>query len=208
MPSSATVLIATPREIINAGLKFVLKGRVSIVGEASSAKKALQQIKKCAPAVALVSDRFPGPDPLGLALAILAETKARVVMIGAEESPIYMARACAAGISDYVLEGSSSKAIVNAVLAAASGLSSKADEAFRRLKTTLADKTATPGIDLTPREQQVLRHVAHGLSNNEIAKALEISVETVKEHVQNVLRKTSMRDRTHAAVWAIKSGHV
>ena len=62
------------------------------------------------------------------------------------------------------------------------------------------------GIPLTPRETQVLRLVAMGLSNQEIADSLEISVETVKEHVQNLLRKTSLSDRTQAAVWALRQG--
>jgi DNA-binding NarL/FixJ family response regulator len=62
------------------------------------------------------------------------------------------------------------------------------------------------GIPLTARETQVLRLIAMGLSNQEIADSLEISVETVKEHVQNLLRKTSLNDRTQAAVWAIRQG--
>ena len=61
---------------------------------------------------------------------------------------------------------------------------------------------------LTPRESQVLSHVAYGLTNDEIASSLDISVETVKEHVQNVLRKLALQDRTQAAVWAVQSGVV
>ena len=67
---------------------------------------------------------------------------------------------------------------------------------------------AVPAFDLTPREQQALRHIAYGLSNQEIASCLEISVETVKEHVQNILRKLSMKDRTQMAAWAVKEGLV
>jgi DNA-binding NarL/FixJ family response regulator len=59
---------------------------------------------------------------------------------------------------------------------------------------------------LTPRESQVLTQIAHGLSNKEIAEVLAISVETVKEHVQNLLRKLAVNDRTQAAVWAIRQG--
>jgi DNA-binding NarL/FixJ family response regulator len=68
------------------------------------------------------------------------------------------------------------------------------------------DVSADASVALTPRESQVLRLVAMGLSNQEIADSLEISVETVKEHVQNMLRKTSLSDRTQAAVWAIRHG--
>ena len=61
-------------------------------------------------------------------------------------------------------------------------------------------------VPLTARETQVLRHLALGLSNKEIGRSLAISIETVKEHVQNILRKVSVADRTQAAVWAIKTG--
>jgi DNA-binding NarL/FixJ family response regulator len=72
----------------------------------------------------------------------------------------------------------------------------------------MANKTVPDDIDvpLTPRETQVLRLVSMGLSNQEIADSLEISIETVKEHVQNLLRKTALDDRTQAAVWAIRHG--
>jgi DNA-binding NarL/FixJ family response regulator len=72
----------------------------------------------------------------------------------------------------------------------------------------MANKSLPNDIDvpLTPRETQVLRLVAMGLSNQEIADSLEISIETVKEHVQNLLRKLSVNDRTQAAVWAIRHG--
>ena len=68
------------------------------------------------------------------------------------------------------------------------------------------DDRAARDSGLTPRESQVLSHVAFGLSNDEIARSLQISVETVKEHVQNLLRKLAVRDRTQAAVWAVKVG--
>lgn len=71
-------------------------------------------------------------------------------------------------------------------------------------------RNARPARDsgLTPRESQVLSHVAFGLSNQEIARLLEISVETVKEHVQNLLFKLGVQDRTQAAVWAVQAGMV
>jgi DNA-binding NarL/FixJ family response regulator len=70
------------------------------------------------------------------------------------------------------------------------------------------DRTSNPAVDLTPRELQVLRHVGYGLSNDEIARSLSVSIETIKEHVQNILRKMGVQDRTHAAVWAVKQGLV
>ena len=79
---------------------------------------------------------------------------------------------------------------------------------LRRVATTMANRVVTPDPDvpLTQREMQVLRHVALGLSNKEIAQSLTISVETVKEHVQNILRELAVNDRTQAAVWAVRRG--
>ena len=68
----------------------------------------------------------------------------------------------------------------------------------------MRSSTGNSLVDLTNREMQVLRHVSMGLSNREVGKSLGISVETVKEHVQNILRKLNVNDRTQAAVWAVK----
>jgi DNA-binding NarL/FixJ family response regulator len=77
-------------------------------------------------------------------------------------------------------------------------------KAFLELKRP--DMFSTLPVQLTKREQQVLIHLALGLSNKEISAAVRISIETVKEHVQNVLRKLSLNDRTAAAVWALRAG--
>jgi DNA-binding NarL/FixJ family response regulator len=69
----------------------------------------------------------------------------------------------------------------------------------------MRNNASSPHADLTNREMQVLRHVSMGLSNREVGKSLGISVETVKEHVQNILRKLNVNDRTQAAVWAVKN---
>ena len=78
------------------------------------------------------------------------------------------------------------------------------------MTASLAARGKGPALDagLTPRESQVLAHIAYGLSNDEISHTLGISVETVKEHVQKILRKLAVNDRTQAAVWAVRSGVV
>jgi DNA-binding NarL/FixJ family response regulator len=208
MPRPATVLLVVPSDIVRHGLQEVLGTTVAVVGTAPSGKQAIKNIKKLSPAVVLLADRLPDGHGLDVAASILADTKVAVVMVGVEENPTYLARAAAMGVSDYVFEGSSPKAIQAAVLNAAAGTPPAATAPFGRLKGSLHARGANPRIDLTPREQQVVRHIAYGLSNSEIARSLEISVETVKEHVQNVLRKMGMADRTHVAVWDVKSGMV
>jgi DNA-binding NarL/FixJ family response regulator len=98
--------------------------------------------------------------------------------------------------------------LIEAVTNAARNTPPSRSGEFRRIAGSMANKTLPDDIDvpLTPRETQVLRLVAMGLSNQEIADSLEISIETVKEHVQNLLRKLSLNDRTQAAVWAIRHG--
>jgi DNA-binding NarL/FixJ family response regulator len=131
-----------------------------------------------------------------------------VVMFSAFDNPTYVARAISAGAHDYLLKTAGRSELIAAVTGAAAGSPpSKAGE-LKRMATSMSKRQSAVGggIQLTPRESQVLRLVAMGLSNQEIADSLEISIETVKEHVQNLLRKTSLNDRTQAAVWALRQG--
>ena len=121
-----------------------------------------------------------------------------------------MARAVALGASDYMLKGSTRNELISAITAAASGQPATKGGELRRVSTTmnLRKELGDEDVPLTPARTQVLRHIALGLSNKEIAKSLSISVETVKEHVQNILRKIADSDRTQAAVWAFRRGLV
>lgn len=207
MARSATVLLAMPSEIVRMGIQDVFGAIARIVGVANSGKQAVTLAKKLMPSVVLLSDRLPDADAFDVAAKLIA-AKTKVVMLGVDDNPTYLARASAVGASDFVFEGSAPKMIVDSVLGAAAGTKPSPDGAFRKVQSRLQDPRIDAQIDLTPREQQVLRHIAYGLSNNEIAISLRISVETVKEHVQKVLRKMGMEDRTHVAIWAVKSGVV
>ena len=159
----------------------------------------------------LLDIRMPGKDGLAALEKIRADLPTvRVVMLSTFDNPTYVARAVAAGAHDYILKGASRSEIIAAITGAAAGqLPARAGE-LRRVASTMANRVATPDPDipLTQRETQVLRHMALGLSNKEIAQSLTISVETVKEHVQNILRKIAVTDRTQAAVWAVRRGLV
>src|ERR671939_1307620 len=97
-----------------------------------------------------------------------------------------------------------------AISRAHTGLPPETDSLMGKVRNTMARRRPTydEDIPLTNREVQVLRHVALGLSNKEIGRSLGISVETVKEHVQNILRKIAVTDRTQAAVWSVRKGLV
>ncbi len=209
---SVKVVIADDHEVVRRGLVSLLAGsEVKIVGEAANGEEALKLVRKLKPDVVLLDIRMPGKDGLTALEKIRADMPAvRVVMLSTFDNPTYVARAVAAGAHDYILKGASRAEIVAAITGAAAGqLPARAGE-LRRVATTMANRVATPDPDipLTQRETQVLRHMALGLSNKEIAQSLTISVETVKEHVQNVLRKIAVTDRTQAAVWAVRRGLV
>ena len=189
---SVKVVIADDHEVVRRGLVSLLAGsEVKILGEAANGDEAVKLTKKLKPDVVLLDIRMPVKDGLSTLERIRAEAPGvRVVMLSTFDNPTYVARAVAAG-------------------AAAGQLPARAGE-LRRVATTMANRVATPDPDipLTQRETQVLRHMALGLSNKEIAQSLTISVETVKEHVQNILRKIAVTDRTQAAVWAVRRGLV
>jgi DNA-binding NarL/FixJ family response regulator len=209
---SVKVVIADDHEVVRRGLVSLLAGsEVKIVGEAANGDEALKLVRKLKPDVVLLDIRMPGKDGLTTLEKIRADLpQLRVVMLSTFDNPTYVARAVAAGAHDYILKGASRAEIIAAITGAAAGqLPARAGE-LRRVATTMANRVATPDPDipLTQRETQVLRHMALGLSNKEIAQSLTISVETVKEHVQNILRKIAVTDRTQAAVWAVRRGLV
>ena len=161
--------------------------------------------------VILLDIRMPNGDGLSTLEKLRAKMPdAVVVMLSTYDNPTYIARAVALGASDYVLKGSSRDDIIATIIAAGHGESPSRSGELRRIAGAMKIRQAIDDDDvpLTQRETQVLRHVALGLSNKEIGRSLEISVETVKEHVQNILRKIAVSDRTQAAVWAVRKGLV
>jgi DNA-binding NarL/FixJ family response regulator len=210
MPTT-TIALVHPREIIRQGLRSVLKGQagIRVVAEASNPKDAQKIIKQTHPTLILLFDQFEGDASFDLAKKLHGSNPGlKVLMLGVEPSQTYMARAATAGVQDYLFEGSSSRQILEAIKRAAEGKSPPGTTAYGRVLASMLDRSLNPSVGLTPRELQVLRHIGYGLSNEEIAHSLGISVETVKEHVQNILRKMGVSDRTNAAVWAVKEGLV
>ena len=208
---SVRVVVADDHEVVRCGLVNLLDGTdVEIVAEASSGEAAVSLAMKHKPDVILLDIRMaPGNDGLKALEKIRNDAPSvRCIMLTSFDNPTYIARAVASGAHDYILKGCSREELLESIMGAASGqLPLRAGE-LRRVATTMANRVVTPDPDvaLTQREMQVLRHVALGLSNKEIAQSLTISVETVKEHVQNILRKLAVGDRTQAAVWAVRRG--
>jgi len=202
------VVIADDHEVVRRGLISLFAGsEIKIVGEAKNGDEAIKLTRKHKPDVVLLDIRMPGKDGFAALERIRSDQpNIRVVMLSTFDNPTYVARAVSAGAHDFILKGSSRAELVQSITGAAAGqLPTRAGE-LRRIATTMANRVASPNPDipLTQRETQVLRHIALGLSNKEIAQSLTISVETVKEHVQNILRKIAVNDRTQAAVWAVR----
>ena len=204
---SISVLVADDHEMVRSGLHSIFAGTdIEIIAEAATAEAAVQQTLKHRPDVVLLDLRMN--DNSGL--VALEEIKRElpdtpVVILSTYDNPTYVARSVALGASDYVTKGASRRELISAVEAAAAGESPTRSGLLRKVAQTLgSSQHAGDDVPLTSRESQVLRHIALGLSNREIAASLKISIETVKEHVQNILRKIHVSDRTQAAVWAVR----
>ncbi|HOA53924.1 MAG: response regulator transcription factor [Thermogutta sp.] len=206
------VVIADDHEVIRWGLKEMLRGtEIEVIGEASTGVEAVEKVENLRPDVVVLDIRFPDLDGLET-LAMMREhgLDTRVVLLSSYDYQSYAARAVALGASEYLLKGASRDEILRAIRAAAASQPPAPDSRLGVVAEAMQSKTTVEddAVQLTQRETQVLRHIALGLSNREIANSLQISVETVKEHVQNILRKLGVSDRTQAAVWAVRKGLV
>jgi DNA-binding NarL/FixJ family response regulator len=206
-----SLIIADDHELVRSGLEVMLQGtEIEIIAQAANADDALELAKHHHPNVVLLDIRMPPRDGI-LVIEQVRETcpETQVVVFSTYDNPTYVARSVALGASDYVLKGATRHQLTTAILRAARGEQPPETSLLHRLKTSMArrkDRSDSHDIPLTNRELQVLRHVALGLSNREIGRSLGISIETVKEHVQNILRKVDANDRTQAAVWAVRRG--
>ena len=204
------VLIVDDHEVVRKGLASLFKDSpVRICGEAATANDAVRLARKLKPDVVLLDVLLEGGDSLECLKKLRsAAATTRIVMLSAYDNPTYVARAISGGAHDYLLKTAARSEIIAAVTGAAEGATPSRAGQLRQMAGTMSrrESTSEGGVRLTPRETQVIRLLAMGLSNQEIADALEISVETVKEHVQNLLRKTALADRTQAAVWALRHG--
>jgi DNA-binding NarL/FixJ family response regulator len=207
---AVTVLVVDDHEVIRRGIASLVEGSdIRLVAEAADGDEATKLARKHKPDVVLLDVRMGGKDGLDSIKRIRsAAPNTRVVMLSAFDNTTYVARAVSAGAHDYLLKSATRKELLEALAGAASGAPPTRAGEFKRIAGAMSQREppANSDVPLTPRETQVLRQIALGLSNKEIGESLEISVETVKEHVQNLLRKIALEDRTQAAVWAIRHG--
>jgi len=209
---SVRLLVADDHAVVRAGLRSMLAGTdIEVVAEASHGGEAFQLAVELRPDLVLLDVRMPEVDGITCLGRLRAELPTvPVLMLSAYDNPTYIARAVALGAAGYLVKTSSKEEILSAIRRAASGESIWSREELRRVTGALSTPRVTVDLEvpLTRRENEVLKQLAQGLSNKEIAMALSISYETVKEHVQHILRKVGVSDRTQAAVWAVRKGLV
>lgn len=210
---SVRVLIADDHEVVRTGIKSILStdSEIDVVGEATTGEQAVAMAVELNPDVVLLDIRMPGNDGLNaLGRIKLDRPQMPIVVLSTYDNPTYVARAVALGANGYLMKTATQTEVVEAVKRVSSGENIWTREELRRVTGALATPRLSDDIEvpLTKRESDVLRQLAHGLTNKEIAQALGISYETVKEHVQHILRKVGVADRTQAAVWAVRKGLV
>jgi DNA-binding NarL/FixJ family response regulator len=206
------LFVADDHDMVRAGLKAMLADTdIKIVGEAATGDAALRSILKHNPHVVLLDVQMPNTDGLAvLGRLRLERPELPILMFSAFDNPVYIARAVALGANGYLLKDISRSGLIDAIRRVSTGESIWPREQLRRLTGALIAPRSPSEIHtpLTSREADVLRLIVSGATNKDIADALEISYETVKEHVGQVLLKIGVVDRTQAAVWAIRAGIV
>jgi DNA-binding NarL/FixJ family response regulator len=210
---SVRVLLVDDERLVRAGFRMFLKAEpgIEVAGEAADGVEAIAAAARLRPDVVLMDIRMPRLDGLEASRRILSGREPpRVVVLTTFDLDEYVYEALRAGASGFLLKDAPEDQLVAAIRVAADGGSLFAPTATRRLIeefTRKARPTGFPGVEqLTPRELEVLRLVARGLSNRELARELVVSEHTVKTHVARILSKLDLRDRVQAVVVAYESG--
>lgn len=209
---SIRLIIADDHPVVRSGLRTLFSGTdIEIIAEATTGEEAVKLTDKQKPDLVLLDIRMGESDGLNaLARIKLNKPKIPVLVLSTYDNPTYVARAVALGASGYLMKGLKRDQLLAAIRRVAEGGDAWTREELRRVTGALATPRVAGDVEvpLTQRENEVLKQLALGLTNKEIATTLGISYETVKEHVQHVLRKIGVTDRTQAAVWAVRKGLV
>jgi DNA-binding NarL/FixJ family response regulator len=201
------VLIADDHKVVRQGLRFLLSSEpgIEVTGEAADGSAALDAIRATGPDVVLLDLFMPRLDGLSVLNAMREEgLTAAVLVLTSSPEDQHLVAALKAGALSYLPKTAGVDLVIDAVRAAARGESVLQPAATARLLRELRQATADPLAQLTPRETDVLKGLAQGRSNREIARVLSVSEETVKSHVSSILAKLGLADRTQAAIFALQ----
>jgi DNA-binding NarL/FixJ family response regulator len=214
---SVRIVVADDQGMVRAGLRSLLEEEpgFEVVGEAADGEQAVSQISRLKPDVALMDIRMPALDGIAATARLVdAGTRTRILVLTTFDLDEHVFDALRAGASGFLLKDATAEELVGAVRVLAGGdallapaVTRRVVEAFRKVPEP--DRALTAALEaLTVREVEVLRLVAAGHSNAEIARTLVVSEATAKTHVSNVLGKLRLRDRVQAVIFAYESGLV
>lgn len=209
---SIRLLVADPHPAAIAGVRGFVDGtEIEVVAETGDCEHAAELAVKANPdAVLLAVELAKGGGLAALARIKQARSDLPVVMTACDRNPPDLAQAHRLGASGFLVRDFTAEKLVATIRRVATGGHTWSREEARRVTGVLTSNHLPPNVSvpLTSREYEVLRHMTQGLTNTQIAEELGISYETVKEHVQHVIRKVGVSDRTQAAVWAVRMGLV
>ena len=210
-----TVVLADDERLVRTALRAILSAEpdLEVVGEAATGAEAVSVVRRLRPDVVLMDVRMPEVDGIRATERLLGtmDPPPKIVVVTTFENDAYVYDALRAGASGFLLKRAAAEELVQAVRLVARGESLLFPAAVRALATRHSPTHRpgpTPGRRLTEREAQVLRLVAEGLTNAEIANQLAVGAQTVKTHVAAVLAKLGARDRTQAVIMAYEHGFV
>jgi DNA-binding NarL/FixJ family response regulator len=211
------VVVVDDQALVRAGFRMILEASddIIVVGEAADGFEAIQVVERLGPDVVLMDIRMPGMDGIEATRRLAAAGQdVRILMLTTFDLDEYVYEGMRSGAAGFLLKSSPPQRLVEAVRVAAAGETLLAPSITQRLIEQYVRRPAPGGgvpsslSTLTERELQVLRELAAGRSNAEIARALFLSEATVKSHVTRVLAKLGLRDRVQAVIMAYESGLV
>ncbi len=210
---TARVLIADDQTLFRSGLARLLEvdDRVSVVGEAVDGLDAVKLAATLKPDVVLMDIKMPNLDGIEAARRIISDNpKVKVLMLTTFEADNHVIQALKAGASGYVLKDSQASAIVSSIIAVVAGERVMASAVANRVLEMLTGATTPKEFydGLTAREVEILKMLATGMANKQIAYKLKISEKTVRNHVSNMYEKLDIYDRAQAVLYAVRKGLV
>lgn len=201
------VLIADDDIIVREGLKMIISSQddMEIAGEAENGKAALELARETRPNVALLDIRMPECDGITAAEKMLAEELCAPLLLTTFDEEDFILRALKSEICGYILKNSPAERIINAVRAVNAGGTVFQEDILKYVRDKISPANGGEIFkELTPRELDVVRLIAEGLSNRQIAERLFLSDGTVRNHISAILEKTGLEHRTQIAVMWLK----